>query len=102
VLYIESAFGNVVAVDGATGATKWRYEQTRGALTRRGIAVSEKLVYTHGRGNWLIALDRETGAVAWARQILGYGNMEKVAITHHDGILFIGTHDGERGAALAA
>src|SRR5690348_16208539 len=30
VLYIESAFGNVFAVDGRTGATKWVYRQTRG------------------------------------------------------------------------
>jgi PQQ-dependent dehydrogenase (methanol/ethanol family) len=101
VLYIESAFGNVIAVDGASGATKWRYDQTRGSLTRRGVAVSPTLVYTHGNGNWLIALDRETGAVVWEKQILGYGNMEKVAITYHDGMLHIGTHDGQRGAALA-
>src|SRR5689334_1726887 len=34
VLYIESAFGNVFAVDGKTGVTKWKYVQTRGSLTR--------------------------------------------------------------------
>ena len=101
VLYLESAFGNVIAVDGATGVTKWRYQQTRGTLTRRGVAVSPTYVYTHGRGNWLIALDRETGAVAWEKQILGYGNVEKVAVTYHDGLLHVGTNDGDRGAALA-
>src|SRR6185436_9342986 len=101
VLYIESAFGNVVAVDGATGATKWKYTQTRGTLTRRGVAVGPSFVYTHGRGNWIIALDRATGAVVWEKQINGYGNMEKVAITYHDGVLHVGTHDGDRGAALA-
>src|SRR4051812_9002830 len=31
VLFIESALGNVFAVDGATGQTKWTYTQTRGA-----------------------------------------------------------------------
>ena len=79
-LYIESALGNVFAVDGATGVTKWVYRQTRGAVTRRGVAVGRGYVYTHGGGSWIIALDHKTGAVAWERQVTGYGNMEKVAV----------------------
>src|SRR5689334_21758357 len=86
VLYIESAPGNVHAVDGATGVTKWTYRQTRGTVTRRGVAVGQGMVFTHGRDNWLIALDQQTGAVVWERQITGYGNMEKVAVTYHDGL----------------
>jgi glucose dehydrogenase len=101
VLYIESALGNVHAVDGATGVTKWTYHQTRGTVTRRGVAVGQGRVYTHGKDNWVIALDQQTGAVVWEKQITGYGNMEKVAVTYHDGLLHIGTHDGDRGAALA-
>ena len=101
VLYIESALGNVFAVDGRTGVTKWVYRQTRGVVTRRGVAVGEGKVFTHGRGNWIIALDQATGAVVWERQINDYGNMEKVALTYHDGLLHVGTHDGDRGAALA-
>jgi PQQ-dependent dehydrogenase (methanol/ethanol family) len=101
VLYIESALGNVFAVDGRTGVTKWVYRQTRGVLTRRGVAVGQGKVFTHGRGNWIIALDQATGVVAWERQINDYGNMEKVALTYHDGLLHVGTHDGDRGAALA-
>ncbi|MEU8075017.1 PQQ-binding-like beta-propeller repeat protein [Catellatospora citrea] len=101
VLYIESAFGNVFAVDGATGVTKWVYRQTRGTVTRRGVAVGDGKVFTHGRGSWIIALDQETGAVAWERQVSEYGNMEKVAVTHYDGILYVGTHDSDRAAALA-
>ncbi|MEV0646322.1 PQQ-binding-like beta-propeller repeat protein [Phytomonospora sp. NPDC050363] len=101
VLYIESALGNVFAVDGRTGAAKWKYTQTHGTLTRRGVAVGDGKVFTHGRGSRLIALDQETGAVVWEKQITGYGNAEKVAVTHHDGMLLVGTHDGDRGAALA-
>ncbi|HET9139054.1 PQQ-binding-like beta-propeller repeat protein [Actinophytocola sp.] len=101
VLYIESAPGNVFAVDGATGVTKWVYRQTRGTLTRRGVGVGGGKVFTHGRGNWIIALDQETGAVVWEKQITGFGNMEKVAVTYHDGRLYCGTHDGDRGAGLA-
>jgi PQQ-dependent dehydrogenase (methanol/ethanol family) len=99
-LYIESALGNVFAVDGATGVTKWVYRQTRGSLTRRGVAVGDGKVYTHGRGDWVIALDQATGSVVWEKQISGYGNIEKVAVTHHDGRLHVGTNDGDRGAAL--
>jgi PQQ-dependent dehydrogenase (methanol/ethanol family) len=101
VLYIESTFGNVFAVDGKTGVTKWRYAQTRGSLTRRGVAVGDGKVYTHGKGSWIIALDQETGAVVWEQQITGYGNMEKVAVTYYDGMLYVGTHDADRNAALA-
>jgi PQQ-dependent dehydrogenase (methanol/ethanol family) len=101
VLYIESALGNVFAVDGRTGVTKWVYRQTRGVLTRRGVGVGQGLVFTHGKGNWVIALDQNTGAVVWEKQINGFGNMEKVAITYHDGRLYCGTHDGDRGAGVA-
>ncbi|MET0423370.1 MAG: PQQ-binding-like beta-propeller repeat protein, partial [Actinoplanes sp.] len=101
VLYIESALGNVFAVDGRTGVTKWKYTQTRGTVTRRGVAVGDGKVFTHGKGNWVIALDQATGAVVWEKQILGYGTMEKVAITYHDGLLHLGTHDTARAAALA-
>jgi alcohol dehydrogenase (cytochrome c) len=100
VLYIESALGNVTAVDGRTGAVKWKYLQTRGPLTRRGVAVGAGKVFTCGNGNWLIALDQHTGQVVWERQHNDYGNLEKVAIVYHDGRLHCGTNDGPRGAAL--
>jgi PQQ-dependent dehydrogenase (methanol/ethanol family) len=101
VLYIESALGNVLAVDGRTGKTKWKYTQTRGTVTRRGVAVGDGKVFTHGKGSWIIALDQATGAVVWERQVSGYGTMEKVAVTYHDGLLHVGTHDSDRAAALA-
>ena len=100
-IYIESAFGNVVAVDGKTGATKWKYAQTRGNLTRRGVAVGQGLVYTLSGDNFVVALDKDTGAVAWERQHEGFGNVEKVAVVYYAGKLLIGTNDGDRGAALA-
>jgi PQQ-dependent dehydrogenase (methanol/ethanol family) len=101
VLYIESALGNVIAVDGATGVTKWRYQQTRGTLTRRGVAVGDGHVFTKSNDNYVIALDQLTGQVVWEKQVDGFGNIEKVAVVYHDGLLFCGTNDGPRGAALA-
>ncbi len=100
VLYIESAPGNVFAVDGKTGETKWKYEQTGGSLTRRGVAVGDGKVYTLGRTNRVIALDKDTGEVVWDRQHNGYGNIQKVGVIFHSGKLFVGTNDGGRGAAL--
>ncbi|MEE6286785.1 PQQ-binding-like beta-propeller repeat protein [Georgenia sp. MJ173] len=100
VIFIESALGNVHAVDGRTGETLWTYTQTRGTLTRRGVAVGQGLVFTHGKGSWVIALDQKTGEVVWERQITGYGSMEKVAVTYHDGKLLLGTHNSGRAAGL--
>lgn len=101
VIYIESALGTVVAVDGRTGQTKWKYAQTRGVLTRRGVAVGGGLVYTLSGDNYAVALNKDTGAVVWEKQHEGWGNVEKVAVVYHAGRLFIGTNDGPRGAALA-
>lgn len=101
VLYIESALGNVHAVDGRTGVTKWKYPATHGTVTRRGVAVGDGKVFTHGKGSWIIALDQATGTPLWEKQITGYGTMEKVAVTYHDGLLHVGTHDSDRAAALA-
>lgn len=100
VLFIESALGNVIAVDGATGETKWRYEQTRGSLTRRGVAVGGGRVYTHSNDSWVIALDQETGEVAWERQINEYGEVGRPAVVYHDGLLYLGTSNGDEGAGL--
>ena len=109
VLYIESALGNLVAVDGKTGATKWKYVNPFGTITRRGVAVAKDLglVYTLANDNRLVALNKDTGAVQWIKQYPpssdpGYvGNVEKVALVYHDKRLYIGTNDGNRGAALS-
>jgi PQQ-dependent dehydrogenase (methanol/ethanol family) len=101
VIYLESALGNVIAVDGRTGVTKWKYLQTRGNLTRRGVAVGQGLVYTLSGDNYVVALNKDTGEVVWERQHEGWGNVEKVAVVYYGGRLFIGTNDADRNAALA-
>lgn len=109
VIYIESALGNLVAVDGKTGATKWKYTTPFGSITRRGVAVARDLglVYTLANDSRLVALNKDTGEVAWIRQYPTsadpsyVGNVEKVALVYHDKRLYIGTNDGNRGAALS-
>jgi PQQ-dependent dehydrogenase (methanol/ethanol family) len=101
VLFIETAQGRVHAVDGKTGAVKWSYNPGRGGQTRRGVAVGDGKVFTLTTGNYVIALDQQTGQVVWERQYNGYGNIAKVAVVYHDGMIYVGTNDGNRGAALA-
>ena len=104
VIYIESALGNLLAVDGKTGVTKWKYTSTRGGITRRGAAVAKDLglVYTVTADNWLVALNKDNGTVIWERQYpAAVGSVEKVALVYHDKRLYIGTNDGNRGAAIS-
>ncbi|WP_244609986.1 PQQ-binding-like beta-propeller repeat protein [Lampropedia puyangensis] len=110
VIFIESALGNLIAVDGKTGVTKWRWETPHGVITRRGVAVAKDLglVYTLAGGNRLVALDMASGAVKWTKQYPGrdeagfVGGVQKVALVYHDKRLYIGTNDGSRGAAFSA
>jgi alcohol dehydrogenase (cytochrome c) len=110
VIYIESALGNVIAADGKTGVTKWKWTTPYGSLSRRGVAVAKDLgtVFTVANDNRLVALDKETGAVKWIKQYPTsstdpnyVGNVEKVAVVYHDKRLYMGTNDGSRGAALS-
>lgn len=111
VIYIESAQGNLIAVDGKTGVTKWKWTTPYGSITRRGVAVAKDLglVYTVATGNRLIALDKDTGELKWVKQYPSattdadyLGAVQKVALVYHDKKLYIGTNDGNRGAAFSA
>ena len=111
VIYLETALGNVVAVDGKTGVTKWKWETPYGTITRRGVGVAKDLglIYTVAPGNRLVALKIATGEVAWIKQYPSattdadyLGAVQKVAIVYHDKRLYIGTNDGNRGAAFTA
>jgi len=99
VIYVESN-GNVIAIDGKTGATKWKTAAAGG--TRRGAAVAKDLglVYTLGTGNALVALDISTGVEKWRKAYSGVGNVAKVALVYHDKRLYIGTNDGTTGSGL--
>ncbi len=100
VVYVETARGNVVAVDGATGEILWRYESEHGTTLRRGLGHGGGMLFTAARGNWIIALNKDTGEVVWERQYDGYGNLIKPALTYFDGKVFVGSHDSPRSAAL--
>lgn len=111
VIYIESALGNVIAVDGKTGLTKWKWTTPYGSITRRGVAVAKDLglVFTVATGNRLVALRTDTGSIAWIKQYPTsstdpdyQGALQKVALVYHDKRVYLGTNDGNRGAAFSA
>jgi len=113
VIYLDTPNGSVIAVDGATGATKWKWTPTAFGTngTRRGVSVGDGKVYTLADGNRVVALNKDTGSPlpedgGWVVQPTGpggasLGNIEKVATVYHDGMVYVGTNDGNRNAAFA-
>ncbi len=108
VIYMDTPNGGVIAIDGKTGTTKWKWTpdrfQTSG--TRRGVSVGDGKVYTLAGGNRVVALDKDTGAVVWVSQPTGpggasLGNIPKVATIYYDGMVYLGANDGNRNAAFA-
>lgn len=102
VIYLETGHANVVAVDGKTGAIKWRWTPPVSA-TRRGLAVAKDLglVYTLSQSK-LVALDMNTGAVMWqSAAYTGMGNVGKPALVYADKRLYIGSADAKVNAAFS-
>jgi PQQ-dependent dehydrogenase (methanol/ethanol family) len=103
VLFVETTQGKVFAVDGRTGAVKWSYAPPYGSSLRRGVAVGEGLVFTNAAGRRVIALNQDTGEVVWEKVLAepSISSRMKVAVTYYDGMLYVGSDDGSRGAAFA-
>jgi glucose dehydrogenase/plastocyanin len=104
VLYIENSTGRVMAVDGKTGQVKWTYNSGYGNQLRRGVAVGGGKVFTAGAGKHIVALDQNTGAVVWDKQLDvndGTGGSLKTAITYFDGMIYFGNADAQRGTGYA-
>lgn len=103
VVYVETTQGSVLAVDGATGAVKWRYKPGYGQTLRRGVALGEGKVFTLTAGNRAVALDQATGKPVWERTVAvdrTAGTMP-TAVTYYDGLIFFGTANSSRGVGLA-
>lgn len=103
VVFVETTQGSVVAVDGRSGEVKWRYRSPYGGTLRRGVAVGEGKVFTTTAGNHALALDQNTGEVVWDQDLSddeALGSMP-TAVTYHDGMIYFGTANSSRGAAIA-
>ncbi len=92
--------GHIAARDARTGELKWQYPNGPVALgrgyTNRGLVVAEGKVFSAAPGNTLLALDQQTGAVAWTTQIASRGNTNAPAV-YHDGLVYMGVGGGESG-----
>ena len=75
VIYTDTPNGDVIAIDGKTGATKWKWHPTAFTTsgTRRGVSVGDGKVYTLAGGQRVVALNKDTGAVVWVSQPTGPG-----------------------------
>jgi glucose dehydrogenase len=110
VIYIDTPVGGVAAIDGKTGAVKWKWTPSTAANgfnpsgTRRSVAVGDGKVYTLAGGNRVVALNKDTGAQVWVTQPTGpggrsLGNTAKVGTVYWDGLVYIGTNDSQSNAA---
>ncbi len=112
VLYVTTPYDGVVAVDARTGDTLWRRAPIAGRFRlccgppNRGAAITGDLVLIGQVDGVLVALDRETGQVKWARAVAD--NADGASITMaplvHDNTVFIGVAGSEFGVrgSLAA
>src|SRR5437763_15766844 len=112
VMYVDTPAGGVIALDGATGAVKWKWQPSVAANGfgpggfHRGVSVGEGKVFTTAAGSRVVALNKDTGAIVWAVQPTAadgstLGTTAKVHTLYHDGLVYQGTNDSARGSAYA-
>lgn len=106
-LYISDPHDHVYALDAATGALKWTYNPTDmpplGQLaiccgqTNRGVAVGDGKVFIARLDAKLVALDANTGQVAWDATVADYHQKytETMAPQYVDGKVLVGSAGGE-------
>ncbi|HEX2541607.1 MAG TPA: PQQ-binding-like beta-propeller repeat protein [Caldimonas sp.] len=111
VMYLNVAGGGVIALDGATGAVKWKWVPSMAAngygpaTQQRGVSVGEGKVFTTAAGNRMVALNKDTGQVVWTVQPgadgTPFAGVSKVRPTYHDGLVYMGNNDTARGVTFA-
>jgi PQQ-dependent dehydrogenase (methanol/ethanol family) len=98
VLYVQTSQQNVFAVDGRTGAIKWKTNVGKQPTNMRGVAVAEGLVFSTSGDRFVYALNQETGQPVWKTQLLTEAEEGAALVRERDNDdLFLGL----RGAALA-
>lgn len=103
VMYISTGLQSVLAIDAKTGKIKWKYSpgSVLGAAlsgNTRGVVVAEGKVFFGRRDNTLVALDQQTGAVAWEAKVTDQARARTSApATYHGGLVYIGTAGGDAG-----
>lgn len=115
VLYAVTTQQNVLALDGRTGAVRWRTSVGTETTNMRGVALGEGLAFTISGANIVYALDQKTGVVVWTRELLvedqgdpgcdpdsgqcgGSSGGLAGAVVYWDGLIYIGTEGSTAGA----
>jgi alcohol dehydrogenase (cytochrome c) len=107
--YIQSAQGDVFALDAQTGGFRWKLTGD-GAGSGRGLAMGNGLIYAAEKDCYLVAVDAKTGKLAWrSAQLfdpsLGYSFPGPITYTPlNGGEVLVGTggsDDGVRGYLAA-
>ena len=109
VIYLNTPGGGVIAVDGATGASKWKWQPTAFENTgnRRGVSVGDGKVFALADGNRVVALDKDTGrgslggAAQRARMAAPLSATSTRSRPSTTTAWSTWAHDGNRGAAFA-
>ena len=114
VVYIITGADDVFAISVATGEILWKYEANLNpdistvccGWTSRGVALGDGKVYVGQLNGRLVALDQQTGSIAWSTQAERW--QEGLTITsaplYYDGLVvtgFAGAENGIRGRLKA-
>lgn len=107
IVYITEPLGAVVAVDGATGKTLWRWSRPVAddvvhigfPRVNRGVAILDETLFVGTLDAYLYALDAKSGAERWHAYVAdnSLGHALTAAPLAVDGKVIIGTAGGEAG-----
>jgi PQQ-dependent dehydrogenase (methanol/ethanol family) len=125
VLYVQTTQQNVFAVDGKTGAVRWKTNVGKQTTNMRGVAVADGKVFTTSGDDTVFALDQQSGRPVWQTPLLTEaeegpalvrersdddifqglrGAALAGAVTYFDGLIYVGMQgstNGARGRAYA-
>jgi quinohemoprotein ethanol dehydrogenase len=107
VMYVVTGADDVYAIDVHTGATKWVHRAHLNqkistvccGWTSRGVALGDAKVYVGQLDGKLVALDQQTGGIAWSTQVASYqrGYTITGAPLYYNGRVYTGVSGGEFG-----
>ncbi len=98
-LYVQTAQGDVLELDGASGKVIWEYKSSFPG-TERGVAVAGGRVFAAVGGEHVVALNQQTGALIW-RVRVGTPGQDTAAngsgtpwTMYANGLVLTGTENG--------
>lgn len=67
-MFITTTAGQVLALDAATGATRWTYKPDGAFNGNRGMGMGDGMLFAGLSDSTVIALDQKTGALVWKKE----------------------------------